>query len=270
VRVSSSDQPWQLPAVDPASAAQAAFERAARAAGLDPADRWVGGYADYEWRHLRRLLEAYRIDISGRDVFELGFNVGGSSVVLAALGARVQGADIDPVMQPVAATNLARHGFDGGGLRHVGDTRALPFAAAAFDVILANSVLEYVDPAQLDGVIAELHRILRPGGQMLICGTASRLSPREGHSRRWLVNYLPRGFDRLTGRAWQRGLSPLALARALRGRFTPVGQRGWGDARCAIHGRLSPAARLVSALARLAGIGPGWIAPYIELLLVRR
>jgi SAM-dependent methyltransferase len=267
--VSSRDQPWQLPAVDPASAAQAAFERAVRAAGLDPADRWVGGYADYEWRHLRRLLEAYRIDISGRDVFELGFNVGGSSVVLAALGARVQGADIDPVMPPVAAANLARHGFDDGGLVHVADTRSLPCEPRSFDFVLANSVLEYVDPAHLGGVIAELHRILKPGGRMLICGTASRLSPREGHSRRWLVNYWPRGFDRLTGSTVQRGLSPLALARALRDRFDVVGQGGWGQARRAIHGRLSPAARLVAAAGTLTGIGPGWLAPYIELSLIR-
>lgn len=263
-------QPDRLPSPDRAGAAQRRFEAAARTAGMAPEDRWVGGYAEYEWAHLRPLLGAYGIDPKGLAVLELGCNVGGSSVVLAALGARVTGVDVDARAVAIADANLARHGLSGRGQAlHVADTRALPFPDACFDVALANSVLEYVSPRQLDGVVAELHRVLRPGGRLLICGTASRLAPREGHSGRWLVNYLPTAADRLTGRPLQRGLAPWRLRRALAGRFRDQTGGGWARARAAIHGHLSPAARVADRAARSLGLSPGWFAPYIELLLRR-
>jgi len=256
------------PRVNLDSAAQRRFEAMAHAAGHDPADRWVGGYADYEWDHLRPALAAYAIDVAARDVLEFGCNVGGSAVVLAALGARVQGVDIDPLLVAIADANLARHGLD-GAVHRVGAGRALPFADASFDLILANSVLEYVDPAGLDAVIADLHRLLRPNGLLYICGTANRLALRERHSGRWLVNLLPRAIDRVTGRRLQRGLAPWRLARALRGHFTVERNEAWLAARRAIHGTASLTIRTCALLGRLSGRAPGWIAPYIELLLRR-
>jgi SAM-dependent methyltransferase len=255
-----------LPAVDRAGPAQRGFEDAARAAGMDPADRWVDGYAAYEWDHLRLALDAYGIAVTGRDVLELGCNVGGSSVVLAALGARLSGVDVDPAMPPIAAANLERHGLS-GDIRLVEAGDALPFADQSFDLALANSVLEYIEPPLLDATIAELHRVLRPGGLLFICGTASRLALRERHSGRWLVNFLPKIADRIVGRPLQRGLPPWRLARALSGRFVQSGgKRNWLDTRHAIHGRVSLPVRAYAMLGRRAG----WLAPYIELSLRKR
>ena len=249
-------------------AAQRRFEAAARAAAYDPADRWVGGYAAYEWDHLRPLLAAYAIDVTGRHVLEFGCNVGGSAIVLAALGAHVHGVDVDPLLVEIAEANLARHGLD-GAIRQVDAGGALPFADARFDLIVANSVLEYIDPARLGATIADFHRLLRPGGQLFICGTASRLALRERHSGRWLVNLLPRAVDRLTGRLLQRGLSPWRLARALRGHFVAQSAEAWLPARRAIHGAASPPVLACALLGRLTGRSPGWLAPYLELLLRR-
>jgi SAM-dependent methyltransferase len=255
------------PRFDRESEAQRRFEAAARAAGIDPDDRWVGGYAAYEWDHLRLALDAYGIAAEGCDALEFGCNVGGSSVVLAALGARLSAADIDADLIPVAQANLDRHGLT-GDVRHIGSDGRLPFADASFDLAIANSVLEYVAPEALERTVGELHRVLRPGGQLFICGTASRLALLERHSRRWFVNLLPRGIDRLTGRTLQRGLSPSLLARCLRGRFAIDGNAAqWVAARRAIHGQTSLAAQLLARLGRATGAGPGWIAPYIELLL---
>jgi len=252
-----------LPAVERAGPAQRRFEDAARAAGMDPADRWVEGYAAYEWDHLRLALEAYGIAVAGRDVLELGCNAGGSSVVLAALGARLSAVDVDPVMPPIAAANLERHGFS-GDIRLAEAGGALPFAGQSFDLILANSVLEYVEPPLLDATIAELHRLLRPGGRLFICGTASRLALRERHSGRWLVNLLPTVIDRWTGKPLQRGLSPWRLARTISDRFVQAsGSGSWLKARRAIHGRITLPIRAYAMLGRKAG----WLAPYIELSL---
>lgn len=253
------------PRVDPAGDGQRAFEQAAQRAGLDPWDRWVGGYADYEWSHLRPALIAYRINVGGRDVLEFGCNVGGSSVVLAGMGARLSGVDVDPGLPPVAEANLARHGLDGHMLLIDGTAR-LPFDDGTFDLVVANSVLEYVEPAALDDVLAELHRVLRSGGQLFICGTASRLALRERHSGRWLVNLLPRAI----GRSLQRGLSPCKLRHSLAGRFIVEGRGShWLEARRAIHGGVGQGARLYALAGRVIGITPGWFSPYIELLLRR-
>ena len=255
--------------VDLNGPAQARFEAAARAAGFDPGDRWVGGYASYEWDHLRLALAAYGIEVAKRDVLEFGCNVGGSSVVLAALGAKLCGVDIDPNMVALAEANLARHGLS-GTILPLEPRERLPFPDCSFDIAVANSVLEYVDGKLLGHAISELHRILRPGGILFICGTASRLALRERHSGRLFVNFLPESIDRVTGYRIQRGLSPFRLARVLDGRFSVEGRAGWAETRRAIHGRLSLPMKFVNGAAALFGIGPGWISPHLELVLRKR
>ena len=250
---------------------EAAFRIVARELGYDPDDRWVGGYVDYEWEHLRPVLAAYGIAPAGQRVLEFGCNYGASGIVMAKLGGQVTGVDVDADNIRLANANIALHRVeDHAAALHVADTRTMPFADASFDLAIANSVLEYVVPDELDAVLAEIHRVMRPGARLLVLGTASRLAPREVHSRRWLVNYLPSAVDRALGKNWQRGLSPLLLARAVEGRFDVVRPESWLDARRAVHGRVSPAVRLVAAAARLSGRAPGWLSPNIELLLQRR
>lgn len=237
---------------------------------MNPADRWVGAYAEYEWQHLRKLLEAYRIDVRDRDVLEFGCNVGASSVVLAALGAWVTAIDVSAEATAIARANLERHGLASRAtVLHVADTRELPFTAASFDLVIANSVLEYVDPKHLDSVVGELHRVTRGGGRLFVCGTASRIAPREIHSRRWFVNYLPQAVDRWTGRSFQRGIDPFLLAKCLRGRFAGNPPSHWLEARRAVHGKPSFPMRCVDRIAARFGCAPGWLAPNIELSLIR-
>jgi SAM-dependent methyltransferase len=90
---------------------------------------------------------------------------------------------------------------------------ALPFADGEFDVITCNSVLEYVRPDLLAAAQRELNRVLRPGGLLLVFGTSNRLSPLEVHSDQWFSNYMPRRFDRVSGRQRERGVWPWRLRR---------------------------------------------------------
>lgn len=238
---------------------------------MDPDDKWVGGYVGYEWEHLGPQLANYGIVPEGLRILEFGCNVGASCIVLAAMGGTVTGVDIAAEMVAISEANIALHDMaDRARAVHVADTRKLPLSEAGYDLVIANSVLEYVDPQHLDAIMAELHRVTKPGGHILICGTASRLAPREIHSGRWLVNYLPKLFDRIVGRSFQRGLSPRLLARTIKGRFDVVAHDKWLSGRRAVHGRASLAMRLVAGVARLLGIAPGWLSPNIELLLVRR
>ncbi|MCI4662718.1 MAG: class I SAM-dependent methyltransferase [Neomegalonema sp.] len=186
--------------------------------GADPENRWYGGYVAHEWDHLRHALLNAPMAIEGADLLEFGCNVGGSAVVAARLGAKVTGVDVNPDYCDIATANIAAHGLeDRAAILHCPDTRQMPFETARFDLIIANSVLEYVPPAIWPEVAKEIDRVLRPGGVVMVMGTASRLALQEVHSGRWLVNYLPREMDRLVGREYQRGMSPLALIRGFRG-----------------------------------------------------
>lgn len=249
----------------------AVFRDVALGAGLKPDCQWVGGYADYEWQHLRPVMDAYSLSLSGKNVIELGTNVGGSAVVMAALGAQVSAVDIDADMVRVAEANIAQHQLSAAAKAHyVADTREMPFADNEFDFALANSVLEYVAEDHLSGVMAELARVMRPGAMMLICGTASRLAPYADHEGKWGVNYIPKWTDRFTGKQYFRGLSPRALKRALNPQFTIVRDYSWLAARAAIHGKAGRSARSLDRIARMLGQSPGLMSPTIELVLERR
>lgn len=75
-------------------------------------------------------------------------------------GARVTG--IDPAAEAVAAARC--HSSAMGLTIHydVGAGEALPYAAANFDAVVCVDVLEHV--ANLSRVLAEIARVLRPGG----------------------------------------------------------------------------------------------------------
>ena len=262
-----------LPASPPAildSAADAAFRAQAAAMGYDPDNRWVGGYVAIAWEEARHLIGTYAGDAGGAALLEFGCNYAGISIVAAAMGARVTGVDVDADAIALARHNVARHGLARRiALHHVPDTRRLPFDDASFDIILCISVLEYVAPDQLSAVLAELRRVLKPGGLMIVSGTASRLAPREIHSRRWLVNYWPRALDRWLLRRkepLQRGVNPWTILRAFRDYEnldrTDRGAR-WCAARTAMGqsaGKLK-AARLIGGLIRPLGLSIGTAGP---------
>ena len=58
-----------------------------------------------------------------------------------------------------------------------------------------------------------LDRVLKPGGHLLVMGTSNRLAPQEVHSRRWLINYVPRCADQAIGlrNPLQRGIWPWSI-----------------------------------------------------------
>lgn len=68
------------------------------------------------------------------------------------------------------------------------DARELPFADAAFDVVTASYVLHVLSDTDLDGVLCELLRVLRPGGRLAVITPAIPRQPQL----RWLAVALNR------------------------------------------------------------------------------
>jgi len=252
---------------------QQAFEEQARRLGLAPRDPWIGGYVDYEWDHLRLVLDAMPLRLDGMAVLEFGCNVGASAILMSHLGAKVSATDISPRWIALARLNAARYGIDDIDFLHVADSCRLPYADAQFGLVACNSVLEYVDARQLSPVQRELDRVLAPGGMMLLSGTSNRLWPREAHSGRWLVNYLPIRLDRLFGRQAQRGLWPWTARRGFGAHYdnldTAHPENFFARSR-QVMGAAPHRLQTLLWLARRLDVGPGLLAQHISCLLQKR
>lgn len=77
------------------------------------------------------------------------------------------GVDLDPRRARVARRRSARVA--------VADAHALPFAEATFDTAFAIRMLN--DAGRIDGALAEIRRVLRPGGRLIVF---TRARPGEG------------------------------------------------------------------------------------------
>ena len=103
---------------------------------------------------------------TGARVLEVGCGPGHLSMRLAEQGLEVTGLDLDPAMiaraqaKPTQADDTRRPSFV------VGDVAALPFPDASFDLAVSTfSVHHWAEPAT---GLAEIGRVLRPGGRALI------------------------------------------------------------------------------------------------------
>lgn len=124
--------------------------------------RWVRTLANMVPARLRHF-EQVITDWQGLEVLDVGCAGGFLTEALAERGARVAG--IDPAAETIAA---ARNHAAGECLAidyRVGVGEALPWPDAAFDVVTCVDVLEHV--RDVDRVLAEAARVLRPGGWLL-------------------------------------------------------------------------------------------------------
>jgi SAM-dependent methyltransferase len=95
-------------------------------------------------------------------VLDAGCGVGYGSAMLARAGAgEVVGLDLS-----AEAIEAARKAAPANASFVVGDVHALPFAAGRFELVVCFEVIEHVESQ--DDVIAELARVLAPGGVLAI------------------------------------------------------------------------------------------------------
>src|SRR5215218_6548889 len=99
---------------------------------------------------------------AGKRVLDAGCGLGYGSAVLSDAGAAsVVGVDVAE-----GVVEVARERVPDGVELHVGDVAALDFADGEFDVVVCFEVIEHVEAP--DAVLAELHRVLAPGGVLLV------------------------------------------------------------------------------------------------------
>jgi SAM-dependent methyltransferase len=103
---------------------------------------------------------------AGTPIGDLGCGPGHVTGWLAAHpatdGATAVGVDLSPGM-----IEVARREQPGAEFR-VGDLRSLPAADGEFGAVIAFYSIIHLGPGQLPGALAEMHRVLRPGGLALL------------------------------------------------------------------------------------------------------
>ena len=134
-------------------------------------------------RHLA-VVEMLLADLDGKTVLEIGSGAGAHAALFARRGASVVAIDITPERVAATARKLALVPGSRGRAYHA-DAENLPFRDAAFDIVYSNGVLHHSEDTER--CIAEVHRVLKPGGRAVIMLYAR-------HSAAYWLNIVPRAL----------------------------------------------------------------------------
>ncbi|MFD8544560.1 class I SAM-dependent methyltransferase [Streptomyces sp. NPDC059649] len=112
------------------------------------------------------FAEAVRASGNGR-VADVGCGPGHITAYLEELGLAAFGVDASPVM-----IKLARQAYPGLQF-DVGSMAALDIADGVLDGVLSRWSVIHTPPPELPAILAEFHRVLAPGGHLLIAFSAT-------------------------------------------------------------------------------------------------
>jgi SAM-dependent methyltransferase len=215
---------------------------------------------------LRLLAERWR---PGVEVLEVGSGSGGVTEFLAY---PVTG--VDPAFERTAerSTEFLR--------RVPGRATALPLDDASFDLVLCVEVVEHLAAEEREPALAEMVRVLRPGGRLVLTfpadATAAALDrwlddayrARHGVPHPWVAEHLAEGVPRTDdvvaalrraggpgARAMVRKHQPALAFKALHGVYTVYGGTVW-TGRFALGS--PPAVRAAFSLLRRMRRGPAY------------
>ncbi|GCE11227.1 class I SAM-dependent methyltransferase [Tengunoibacter tsumagoiensis] len=122
-----------------------------------------------QWRVWQRLVLSR---LAGQDILELGCGLGDLLADMLAAGYHCQAVERSPQMVEAARLTLKKRHLIGPECIIQGSAQQLPFSDQTFDTVVSTFPSEYIyDPA----TIAEIERVLRPGGRVIIIEGANLL-----------------------------------------------------------------------------------------------
>jgi SAM-dependent methyltransferase len=139
----------------------------------------------------RYLLDRCEAETRDRTKMILDYGCGNGAIVE---GGRDRGLRIYGVEEFYGGSNirgeLEKKGLLGDIVKSL-EEGVIPFPDAHFDLVVSNQVFEHV--VDLDEVLSEISRVLKPGGK-LICVFPSKEVWREGHCGVPWAHWLPEEF----------------------------------------------------------------------------
>ena len=129
----------------------------------------------------RSCLLELAVPHPGERILDVGCGTGISTRWLAGGGTEITGVDRDPGLLAAAREKLPTARFVES------DARRLPFPDGSFDLVVAVTLLCFLDMAGRTEVVEELVRVTRPGGRVVV-GELARYSAwaLERRARGWL------------------------------------------------------------------------------------
>lgn len=112
---------------------------------------------DGVWREVCRYLQRRHIPHAAR-VLELG--AGYCHFINNIVATERHALDLFPRLSEYAAPGVTAHVRNCNSLA--------PFAQRSFDVVFASNLLEHLERDELSGTLAEVHRVLVPGGRLVL------------------------------------------------------------------------------------------------------
>jgi ubiquinone/menaquinone biosynthesis C-methylase UbiE len=132
---------------------------------------------EVHWRAVRRHLKG------SQNVLDFGCGSGRFAGRIAAMGIRYTGIDSSVGMVGAAQ---AGHPELKDAFKHFDGTK-IPFADASFDtVVVARVFIHVLKTPEFEGILAEIRRVLVPGGRLILLEEAT-LSGRKSGQARWIL-----------------------------------------------------------------------------------
>ena len=118
------------------------------------------------YTHQRHILAdvLVKIDWKGKRVLEIGTGIGTDARRIVERGALYTGINIDQASVDMTASALKLYRLPGTVEKR--DATALPYPDGCFDVVYSFGALPCIP--DLERAMTEIHRVLRPGGELLV------------------------------------------------------------------------------------------------------
>jgi len=122
-----------------------------------------------QWRVWQRLVLSR---LRGHDVLELGCGLGDLLADMSEAGYLCHAVEHSPQMVKATRETLQRRNLHKKAIVIQGSAKHLPFSNGSFDTVVSTFPSEYIyDP----DTIAEVERVLRPGGRLIVVEGANLL-----------------------------------------------------------------------------------------------
>lgn len=116
--------------------------------------------------HDRKLIELSNPK-PGDLLLDAGCGVGDQAILLSRFVKQITAIDFSPVMAKRCAARLTEAGVTNAKVE-TADVTALPYADNTYNKAMSIAVVQYLNPAEVAKAIAELARVTKPGGLLVL------------------------------------------------------------------------------------------------------
>jgi ubiquinone/menaquinone biosynthesis C-methylase UbiE len=116
--------------------------------------------------HDRKLIDLVSPK-PGDWLLDAGCGVGDQTIMLSPLAKQITATDFSPAMTDRCAKHIKEAGVSNATVE-TADVTALPYADDTYDKTLSIAVVQYLNPKEVDRTIAELARVTKPNGVLVL------------------------------------------------------------------------------------------------------